>query len=508
MSSSKSKKPKEPILAWKEIVPPHPSTGTPFHSVNSVASSPSMSPLLLPSPLNVSKKNTTRKTLLRTFSRTVKNSPKFAQLLGKLCSSDSGSCITFGKYVKPLKKLFHDFAFFQYALPNMRPIGGVSANGFVYEITYKHHGIRAHTILKCSVPPVKVGGGIDSLYYEYLVGHCFVNQANLKFPCFLETYGAYNIDSSVVQTMATLAQDKSDTFPIKQLKSSTIRRFKPYHNVRDFAQQIRTSCEKQFNIGILIQHISASYSMKSHFDKRYQDKNYYYLELPQLLFQVYAPLSVLGITFTHYDLHRDNVLLYNLGAKKYIQMNYIYPDVTVSFKTHLISKIIDYGRSYFHVDETLNSKVIYKKVCEVCIDRTDPENTCGIYNGYGWLNADSPADNYYIVSSKSNLSHDLRLMNEFKLDPNRLTIPCRITDIFKNLNYETRYGTRERFDAPDERGIIYNIIDATIQLGEMIQKSGYQVENDKFYQHATSVGTLNIYMDASSSKSMTFDPAI
>lgn len=445
--------------------------------------------------------------MLRTFSRTVKSSPKFAQLLGKLCSSDSGSCITFGKYVKPLKKLFHDFAFFEYAFPQIRPIGSVSANGFVYEITYEHHGIRAHTILKCSVPPVKVGGAVDGLYYEYLVGHCFVNQANLKFPCFLETYGAYNIDSSVVQTMANLSKDKTNRFPIDRLVNPlNVKRFATYHTVRDFAKQIRTSCKKQFNIGILIQHISASYSMKSHFDLRYQDKNYYYLELPQLLFQVYAPLSVLGITFTHYDLHRDNVLLYNLGAKKYIQMNYIYPDVTVSFKTHLISKIIDYGRSYFHVDDTLNSKVIYKKVCKVCIDQKDPENTCGIDNGYGWLNADSPDESYYIVSSKPNLSHDLRLMNEFKLDPNRLNIPCRMTDIFKNLEYEARYGTPERFDAPDERGIIYNIIDATIQLGEMIQNSGYQAENDKFYQHATSVGTLNIYMD--SNKSMTFDPIV
>ena len=426
-----------------------------------------------------------------------------AQLLGKLCSSDSGSCITFGKYVKPLKKLFHNFVFFRYAFPQIRPIGSVSANGFVYEIAYEHHGIRAHTILKCSVPSER---NIDSLYYEYLVGHCFVNQCNLRFPCFLETYGAYNIDSSVVQTMANLAKNKTNRFPIDPLINPLkIRRFKTYHQILDFAKQIRTSCEKQFNIGILIQHINTPYTMKSHFDKRYQDPNYYYYELPQLLFQVYAPLSVLGETFTHYDLHRDNVLLYNLGATKYIQMNYVYAAVTVSFKTHLISKIIDYGRSYFYLDKTLNSETIYKKVCEVCIDRKYPENTCGAYNGYGWLNADSPADNYYIVSSRPNLSHDLRLMNEFKLDPNRLTIPCRMTDIFKNLQYETRYGTPERFDAPDERGIIYNIIDATIQLGEMIQKSGYHVENDKFYQHATSVGTLTIYMD--SDKSMTFDPA-
>lgn len=441
----------------------------------------------------------------------MKSSPKLAQLLTKLCSSDSGSCITFGKYVKPLKKLFHDFAFFQYALPDMRPIGGVSANGFVYEITYEHHDVRAHTILKCSVPPKNPEATTDSLYYEYIVGHCFVNQNNLKFPCFLETYGAYNIDPTMVQTMATLAKDKSNTFPVDRM--SSIQRFKTYHHVRDFAKQIRTSCEKQFNIGVLIQHISASYSMKSHFDVRYQDKNYFYYELPQLLYQVYAPLSVLGNTFTHYDLHRDNVLLYNLGAKKYIQMNYIYPTMTLSFKTHLICKIIDYGRSYFYVDDTMNSEVIYDKVCQVCIDPKYPENTCGAYNGYHWLDSNISPDelrkSHYILTSRPNISHDLRLLNEFKRDAKRpQRLPCWMTEIFNNLHYESKYGTPAE-ESPDESGInansIYNVSDATIQLGQMLLDPGYQAMNNKLYQHATSVGTLNIYMDASK-KSMTFDP--
>lgn len=450
--------------------------------------------------------------MLQTFSRTVKSSPKLAKLLGKLCSSDSGSCITFGKYVKPLKKLFHNFAFFEYAFPQTRPIGGVSSNGFVYEITYEHHGIRAHTILKCSVPPVKVGRSVDSLYYEYLVGHCFVNRCNLQFPCFLETYGAYNIDSSVVQTMANLAKDKSKRFPIDHLKNPVnVRRFATYHTVPEFAKQIRTSCETQFNIGILIQHIGNAYTMKSHFEKRYQDPNYYYYELPQLLFQVYAPLSVLGNTFTHYDLHRDNVLLYNLGAFKYIQMNYVYSTMTVSFKTHLISKIIDYGRSYFYVDRSLNSETVYKKVCEVCIDRINPKNTCGADNGYIWLNntlhPEEEMENHYIVSSRPNISHDLRLMSEFKRDPKRpKNLPCWMTDIFYNLAYETKYGTPAQASNESGDNVIYNVNDATIQLGQMMLDPGFQAANDKFYEHATLVGTLNIYMD--SDKSMTFDPVL
>lgn len=460
----------------------------------------------VPSPSQSTKKRSTRKRLLKAFSRTVKQSPKLAKLLVKLCSSDSGSCITFGKYVKPFKKLFHDFTFFQYAQPEMRSIGAASANGFVYEIAYEHHGVRAHTILKCSLPDSMTKTVPDSLYYEYLVGHLFVNRANLQFPCFLETYGAYDIPATLVEDMAKV---RPKTFPVDKLTAKATA-FPPHHTIAEFAEQIHTSCEHQYNIAVLIQHISASYSMKSHFKLRYQDKNYYDLELPQLLYQVYGPLSVLGETFTHYDLHRDNVLLYNLGARAYIQMNYVYKDMTVSFKTHLICKIIDYGRSYFHVDEDINSEAVYHKVCEVCVD-PDPDNACGAYKGYGFVDPNVSqsdlVDNHYIQSSRHNISHDLRLMNEFKVDslfPKKTS--SRLMNIFHNVEYETMYGTPARASDPSEEEFVNNVHDVTIQLGSLILEPGYQAANTKFYAHAASVGTLHVYMDGSSTKSMRFDP--
>ena len=511
-----------PILAWKDIIPaPLSQESTPFRSVNSISStigsrnSPNISPLLLPPPLNTSKKTTTRKKLLRTFSRTVKSSPKLAALMGRLCNGDSGTCLTFGQYVKPTKKLFNNFTNFEYAQPNMHPIGSPSANGFVYEIAYEHHGLRAHTILKCSSPPPSSEYDIDSLYYEYLVGHWFVNQCNQQFPCFLETYGAYHMtDPRLVHTLATLAKNKRD-YPITNVESS-IKRFKAVHRTEDAAQQMRISCEQQFNLCILIQHIRASYSMKSHFDLRYQDKNYYYYELPQLLYQVYAPLALLGDTFTHYDLHRDNVLLFNLGATQYIEMRYVYPsepeDIIVSFKTHLICKIIDYGRSYFYANRNINSETVRTQVCKECIDRKHPENTCGSYNGYSWLDPSvSPSElkeRFYVMSSRANTSHDLRLMNEFKRDAKRpKDLPCWMTEIFNNLYYEDKYGTPEHTSSssPSDSNVIYNVTDATIQLGHMLLDPGFVAANNKFYGHATSVGTLTIYMD-SSRKSMKFDP--
>ena len=145
-------------------------------------------------------------------------------------------------------------------------------------------------LMKCSLPPRDADFYVDSLYYEYLVGHCFVNDCNRQFPCFLETYGAFGVtDRRVIHTMAELAKNRENTFPVENM-THYLQKFRTFHRIDDFAQQIAISCKNQFNICVLIQHISASDSMKSHFLKRYQDNNYYYYELPQLLYQVYAPL--------------------------------------------------------------------------------------------------------------------------------------------------------------------------------------------------------------------------
>ena len=162
-------------------------------------------------------KNKTKKTYthsLRLFSQTVNSPKRFAQLLTNLCG-DAGSCLTFGKYVQPTKKLFHHFASFQHTQPIMKRIGSLSANGFVYEIEYEHHGFRAHTILKCSLPPADPDSMIDGLYYEYIVGQFFINDCAKRFPCFLETYGAYNLDHTVVAHMSELK-----TFPVAVLQQN------------------------------------------------------------------------------------------------------------------------------------------------------------------------------------------------------------------------------------------------------------------------------------------------
>ena len=66
-------------------------------------------------------------------------------------------------------------------------------------------------------------------------------------------------------------------------------------------------------------------------------------ELLYILYQIYAPLSILSDSFTHYDLNTNNVRLYIPEPKKHIEYHYHYPDRVVKFNSKYIVKIIDYG---------------------------------------------------------------------------------------------------------------------------------------------------------------------
>ena len=446
------------------------------------------------------KKNATTRKALQYFGKTVKQPKILAELLTQLCS-DAGSCLTFGRFVKPTKKLFGDFIDLTRAYPLMRRIGTPSANGFVYELTYESHGFRAHTILKCGLQTDKQ---IDNLYYEFLVGQLYINDCYMKLPCFLETYNAYDLDKNIQKTMAD-----AKTFAVKDL-IPVIKSIPHGKGVAtNYTKNLKFSCENQYDIAILIQHIASADSIYSYFLDRNDRLDYWYGELPHLLYQIYGPLSKLGNKFTHFDLHPDNVLLYNIGNEKYIQMNYIFPTETVSFKTHLICKMIDYGRSYFYVNDTVNSTEILKNVCDQCIDETDPENKCGIYNGYNWLqmeDGDELEDQYYIMGSQPNISHDLRLMNDIKNHPETQNMLKKmssgIKDIFRDLVYEDKYGTPSHESTDPSK--IHNVYDAADRLRKIISNSGeFRYVNEKQYKNNVCIGTLDVYMD-SSNKSMEF----
>ena len=424
---------------------------------------------------------------LRSLVATVNSPKKLSQMLQNLCG-DAGSCLAFGQYIGPTKKLFDGFVPFTYATETMRRMGTPSNNGFVYGITYERHGFHAETIMKCSKEPEKgeVLGHIDNLYYEYLVGMMFINDYNLRLPCFLETYGAFMLPSKTVNELA-----KKPTYPVATVAKQMV----PLKTF-DFQEQLRRSCKEQYTMTLLIQHIRISMSFHGLFKQHLRDPAFVNHVLPSLLFQVYGPLAALGNRFTHYDLHAENVLIYDVGPHKYVRLNYMYPHGRqVSFCTRYIAKIIDYGRSYFYVDEKFNSKKVLKDVCKAC-------KGCGENVGYLWLNQEKDdKDAYYISSAYPNVSHDLRLL-KYVTDKLRKEGP---DGLLKGANVlyldKDQYGTPENTNTDSDEPI-RNVFIAARVLDKYMTQPDVIRTNETAFQDHTCVGNMEI--DMTLKKSLVF----
>ena len=129
-------------------------------------------------------------------------------------------------------------------------------------------------------------------------------------------------------------------------------------------------CDYPLKIGIMIEYIKESETldkvirrlMSTDKDFNHFDKDFDYFmntQLLYILYQVYAPLSMLCDVFTHYDLHAGNVMLYSLG-NRYINYHYHYPDYNVIFNSQYIVKIIDYGNCFFKDEGGYNPEDVYK----------------------------------------------------------------------------------------------------------------------------------------------------
>jgi hypothetical protein len=397
----------------------------------------------------------------------------------KSVCSDAGVCIAFGQETQKIKDFFGDFNKFK-NVTGIKQIGKNSANGFILEIQYSRDNYNAHSILKNSLAK-----GSDNLAYEYFVGQ-YINKKINRFPCFLETYGLFvnNKNKTSIQTDLqkdlTLISDKS----------------KSNNNTDDI---YKISCTDSDKLSLLIQHISNAQTIED----KLHDPDFIINDLLFVLYQVYMPLMCLQDEFTHYDLHSENVLLYEPVIGKYIQYHYFVNGDKISFKSKYIAKIIDYGRCFFD-DKTTNSMFIHTKICQE--SSCDPE--CGEDVGYGWLHEDAlDGYNYYINSSEVNKSHDLRLMYDITLHKN--TIPSFALPQFpelRSLLYKAEYGigiddqdskpfgTMPNPDSgiPDK---INNVQDAYYMLEALINTSNMQRRNNRDYKHMTKLGDLYVYSE-------------
>ena len=415
------------------------------------------------------------------ISEMIKRSGKFLQTI----CSDSGECIAFGNKIDEITHFFNGFTNFKYALSPITRLGKPSANGFVKEITYEKQGYNAHAILKSSQNP-----NADNLVYEYLVGIKFINRIMKQLPCFVQTYGLYFYKSDINWKIMR----ESGPIHKANLNNLTIQ------NTIDYSK----ACEESKYAAILIQHIKNAQPLSDFLSGSMYTRFLKY-DLLYVLFIIYHALASLSKTFTHYDLHPGNVLLYEPVKGKYIQYNYHQKNGTViNFYSPYIPKIIDYGRSFFD-NGNVNSKKIYDKVCST----EDCNPGCGEDYGFSWLN---PESHIFISSSKKNESHDLRLVKTLKLDfddifniVHKKPIDATFVETDKILNKiaygsgihnidNITYGTRENLKTNNRK--IYNVNGVYKALKTSVEMPEVSSENQKIYNKITNLlGIFHIYDD-------------
>ena len=414
-------------------------------------------------------KNTSAKTI-QTFMKKTEGKRK-ALFYGAICS-DSGVCLALGKERQNLLNFFQ-FKTFEYAKAPYKTIGALSGNGFVKELKYQREGYVGYALLKSSLK-----AGSDNLAYEYLVGK-YLNEVSKKLPNFVETYGLFHYPST--KERAEMKEQGRFTRPLVPFEPTDMK------NV----------CRKAQNMCVLTQYLKETKSFAEHYEDPYFREHL----SPHVFYQIYFTLHQLRKEFTHYDLHRNNILLYEPGDGKYIEYHY-HGDKTVRFKSKYIVKIIDYGRCFFK-----NSMDYYKKIC------AEPtcEPMCGIKKGFSTFHMDLTMGRFvgFVNSAVKNESQDLRPLydtylhskeiTDKSLDPDYLKILSdtvylkgMFTTRIKDKSFGRGYGTIEDLGKSDK---IHNVSDAYKRWETYITHPDRVQANENDFVNHKCLGELHIYTD-------------
>jgi len=240
----------------------------------------------------------------------------------------SGECVAFGRGEDVFQSWFSDIR--KAGITSIRPIGGISVNGFVRELKRSVGGYDSYVVLKSNLDP-----NSDNLYYEWWVGD-YLNTFMNRFPLFVKTYGVYEYAPGDKQLM----QDHPESaLPvIDRLRNTTIRR----------------SIEASENICIVLQHVHNAIPLRALIDSYKVDPMWRH-EILCVLYQVYFVLPLIT-GFSHNDLHDENVIL--IPAKdKYYEYTYTKEGRAFTFQCMYAAKIIDCGRCVFPATTWLKNKL-------------------------------------------------------------------------------------------------------------------------------------------------------
>ena len=331
-------------------------------------------------------------------------------LLKTLCP-ESGDCVILGKHLDLLKEYFNNF---KSNIKSIKRIGAPSVNGFINEITYSKNNYEAYCILKSSQNPDS-----DNLYYEWYIGKFFINHFVPIFPCFVETYslGIYKTPHYY-----NLFKQNRDSMHIPRgiLDEAD---FEFHNNIKyNDSTLANQSCDRPTDFCVLIQHMKNPISFADFISINKSTEYGFNVDIFQIFLQIFIPLAVLSETFTHNDLHTNNVLLYTIPNNKYIVLNYHFKGNTViKIKTRYIAKIIDYGRAYFKAGEQVSSAQFFNTILTDPDCKSNKDN-----NGYTWFEPVN-ANGYYISQTVGNISKDLWLPGIYWSTPGKYRGPQQLT---------------------------------------------------------------------------------
>jgi len=478
-----------------------------------------------------------------------KDSTRILQYLTQICSN-AGECLAIGNENDVIRQFFNGFVDFKYIELPIEKFGVIHQNAFIYKLKYTRQAYSCYSILKSSLTQFS-----DNLAYEYMVGQ-FINKQCKRFPCFVETYGLFYYNSE--DSWNEMNNNNNKNFSKKKFKKMLKLRKTSNFNYRVDADSntiSKLSCQKSKYASLLIQYIPNAITLYEMIVKVNTPVNYKTIKsrtrievIPQyddsfvqyhlhyILFQIYFALTTLSEEYTHYDLHLNNVLLYELEGPSYLEYRFHFKDGSqIYFKSKYVVKIIDYSKSFFYNTEMNNSLNIYNIVCREC-------NKCGLKQGFQWFGKLKESNRLgYINSSENNQSHDLLLLNRLygyatetryiKINENEeikkieddgntmfTNMPDKLQSLLQNVVYEgdgTPYHESKkdfllRFASKEK---VYNIHDTIPYLVSSIENNREENENlygiykseDNINILYTSIGTLDIYeyyMD------MKFTPAI
>ena len=308
---------------------------------------------------------------------------------------DSRLCLAFGTFSQEIKSYFAGFNNFKYATA-VNLIGKESVNGFVNEIEYEREGFTAGTYKSYAILKSTKNLLADNLMYEYRVGQ-YINTFNRVYPCFLETYGLLKYKTD--QDWEKLASDNVETDPHERVEFLKGLAIQPL----DYS----AACTESRSLAILVQHFNNFYALND----IVSDPDFFQKELMYVLFQLYIPLAQMKYTFTHYDLHLNNLYVYEPAPGKYIQYHYyLVPGMPpVSFKSKYMLKIIDYGSSYFK-DEDEDSQTLIDKICKIPT-KCDNDDGCGQNVGSNkHINKNQSIDLKALFAIKNALKYNTKLL--------------------------------------------------------------------------------------------------